>query len=63
MAYVDRLRARNQPHELYLFPTGHAPFQIDERIHQTAIVLDFLARTVPGIGVPGEEMATGAAWT
>ncbi len=53
MAYVDRLRARDHPHELYLFPTGHAPFQIDERIHQTGIVLEFLARHVPGIRVPG----------
>jgi dipeptidyl aminopeptidase/acylaminoacyl peptidase len=52
MAYVDRLRARNHPHELYLFPTGHAPFQIDERIHQTGIVLEWLARQVPGIKVP-----------
>lgn len=52
LAYTDRLAARNQPHELYLFPTGHAPFQIDERIHQTGIVLEFLARTVPGIRVP-----------
>ncbi|MBI3745159.1 MAG: S9 family peptidase [Chloroflexi bacterium] len=53
LAYTDRLAARHHPHELYLFPTGHAPFQIDERIRQTAIVLDFLARTVPGIRVPG----------
>jgi len=52
MAYVDRLRDRGHPHELYLFPTGHAPFQIEERIHQTGIVLDFLARQVPGIVVP-----------
>ncbi len=53
LAYTDRLAARNHPHELYLFPSGHAPFQIDERIKQTGIVLDFLARTVPGIVVPG----------
>lgn len=53
LAYTDRLKARNHPHELYLFPTGHAPFQIDERIHQVAVVLDFLARHVPGIRVPG----------
>lgn len=52
MAYVDRLNERGHPHELYLFPTGHAPFQIDERIKQTGIVLDFLARNVPGIEVP-----------
>ena len=47
--YTDRLVARDHDHELYLFPTGHAPFQIDERIKQTGVVLDFLARRVPGI--------------
>ena len=52
LAYTNRLAARNHPHELYLFPTGHAPFQIDERINQTGIVLDFLARHVRGIRVP-----------
>jgi dipeptidyl aminopeptidase/acylaminoacyl peptidase len=53
LAYTDRLAARNHPHQLYLFPTGHAPFQIEERIQQTGVVLDFLARHVPGIRVPG----------
>jgi dipeptidyl aminopeptidase/acylaminoacyl peptidase len=52
LAYTDRLAARGHPHELYLFPTGHAPFQIDERIAQTGVVLEFLARHVPGITVP-----------
>jgi dipeptidyl aminopeptidase/acylaminoacyl peptidase len=52
LAYTDRLAARGHPHELYLFPTGHAPFQIEERINQTSVVLDFLARHVPGIRVP-----------
>lgn len=49
MLYVDRLRDRGHDHELYLFSTGHAPFQIDERIKQTGVVLDFLTRRVPGI--------------
>jgi dipeptidyl aminopeptidase/acylaminoacyl peptidase len=49
LLYTDRLAARGHDHELYLFPTGHAPFQIDERIKQTGVVLDFLARRVPGI--------------
>jgi hypothetical protein len=52
MAYVDRLRARGHPHELYLYPTGHAPYQVGELINQVAIILDFLARHVPGIRVP-----------
>ena len=61
--YTDRLAARGHDHELYLFPTGHAPFQIDERIKQTGVVLDFLARRVPGIRrLPGvaEPAAAGA---
>jgi dipeptidyl aminopeptidase/acylaminoacyl peptidase len=49
LLYTDRLAERGHDHELYLFPTGHAPFQIDERIKQTGVVLDFLARRVPGI--------------
>ncbi|HEX8024967.1 MAG TPA: prolyl oligopeptidase family serine peptidase [Candidatus Limnocylindrales bacterium] len=49
LLYTDRLAARGHDHELYLFPTGHAPFQIEERIKQTGVVLDFLARRVPGI--------------
>ena len=47
--YVERLKARSHPHELYLFGTGHSSFDIDERIRQLGIVLDFLSRTVPGV--------------
>jgi dipeptidyl aminopeptidase/acylaminoacyl peptidase len=54
--YVERLKARSHPHELYLFGTGHSSFDIDERIRQLGVVLDFLARTVPGITrLPGVE--------
>jgi len=64
LLYTDRLAARNHPHELYLFATGHAPFQIDERVKQTGVVLDFLARHVPGIrrldGI-ADELATANA--
>ena len=49
MLYVDRLRARRHPHELYVYGTGHSSFDLDERVRQRALVLDFLARTVPGI--------------
>ena len=42
---------------VYTYATGHASFDIEERIRQTAIVLDFLARTVPGIApLPGVDM-------
>ncbi|HEX5241049.1 MAG TPA: prolyl oligopeptidase family serine peptidase, partial [Candidatus Limnocylindrales bacterium] len=68
LAYTDRLAARGHDHELYLFPTGHAPFQIEERIRQTGVVLDFLSRRVPGVtrlaGVadgPGAVSAGAAA--
>lgn len=64
LLYTDRLAARGHDHELYLFPTGHAPFQIEERIKQTGIVLDFLARRVPGTrrldGIAREAATTPA---
>lgn len=49
MLYVDRLAARSHPHEVYVFPTGHSPFDVDERIRQVQTILDFLDRNVPGI--------------
>ena len=56
--YVERLKARHHPHELYLFGTGHSSFDVDERIRQLGVVLDFLSKTVPGItrlpGVRGD---------
>lgn len=63
LGYVERLKARNHPHELYLFGTGHSSFDIDERIRQLAVVVDFLSRTVPGVtrlpGVEGVAAAVG----
>jgi acetyl esterase/lipase len=47
--YVERLRARGHPHELYLFGTGHSSFDVDERIRQLGVVLDYLSKTVPGV--------------
>jgi pimeloyl-ACP methyl ester carboxylesterase len=49
MAYVDKLAARDHPHEVYVFPTGHSPFDVDERVRQIRKVLDFLGRHVPGL--------------
>lgn len=46
MAYVDRLKERGHPHEVYLFPTGHSSFDIDEDVRQQRAILDFLRRTV-----------------
>jgi dienelactone hydrolase len=47
--YVGRLRERGVEPEVYTYSTGHASFSVEERIRQTAITLDFLARTVPGV--------------
>jgi dipeptidyl aminopeptidase/acylaminoacyl peptidase len=46
--YVGRLRERGVEPEIYTYATGHASFDVEERVRQTAIALDFLARTVPG---------------
>jgi dipeptidyl aminopeptidase/acylaminoacyl peptidase len=54
--YVDRLRARGVEPTLYTYGTGHASYDVDERVRQAALVLDFLARQVPGIKrLPGIE--------
>ena len=47
--YVDRLKARAHPHELYLYSTGHSSFDVDQRISQLKVVLDYLSKTVPGV--------------
>jgi dipeptidyl aminopeptidase/acylaminoacyl peptidase len=63
--YVGRLRARGVEPEVYTYGTGHSSYDVEERIRQTAIVLDFLARTVPGIrrleGLDAHLAAAGVA--
>jgi dipeptidyl aminopeptidase/acylaminoacyl peptidase len=59
MLYVDRLKARAHPHEVYLFSTGHASFDIGEKVRQWRAILDFLARHVPGIRM--DATRSGAA--
>lgn len=49
MLYVDKLKARGHPHELHTFATGHGSFDVEEQIRQMRVVLDFLARQVPGL--------------
>ncbi len=49
MRYVEKLAARDHPHEVYVFETGHGSFDVDERVRQVSTVLDFLARNVPGV--------------
>jgi dipeptidyl aminopeptidase/acylaminoacyl peptidase len=52
MAYVDKLAARDHPHEVYLFGTGHGSFDTEEDVRQVGTILAFLAKHVPGIQVP-----------
>jgi dipeptidyl aminopeptidase/acylaminoacyl peptidase len=47
--YVERLKSRGHPHELYLFRTGHSTFDVEERIRQLGVVLDYLSTTVSGV--------------
>ena len=49
MLYVERLAARNHPHEAYVFATGHSPFDTDERVRQVRKTLAFLGEHVPGV--------------
>ncbi|HEY4188886.1 MAG TPA: prolyl oligopeptidase family serine peptidase [Candidatus Limnocylindrales bacterium] len=63
--YVGRLRRRGLEPEVYTYATGHASYDVEERVRQTAIVLDFLARTVPGVtrleGLDAHLTAAGVA--
>jgi dipeptidyl aminopeptidase/acylaminoacyl peptidase len=47
MLYVERLRARGHPHELYTFSTGHGSYDAEEQVRQMRVVLEFLATHVP----------------
>jgi len=49
MAFVDKLRERDHPHEVVLFGTGHGSNDIDEEIRQMRAILSFLERYVPGV--------------
>jgi hypothetical protein len=48
---VDRLKAREHEHEVYLFATGHGSFDVEEEIRQQRAILAFLERHVPGVRV------------
>jgi pimeloyl-ACP methyl ester carboxylesterase len=52
MAFVDKLRERNHPHEVILFGTGHGSYDLDEEVRQIRAILTFLERHVPGVVVP-----------
>ena len=59
MLYVDKLAARQHPHEVYVFSTGHGSFDVDERVKQVRMVLEFLARHVPGVEPPTSLTLSG----
>ena len=52
MLYVEKLAARQHAHEVYVFSTGHGSFDVEERVRQVRMVLEFLARHVPGVELP-----------
>jgi dienelactone hydrolase len=47
MAYVDKLAAREHPHELIVYETGHSSFDVDEKVAHVGVARDFLRRHVP----------------
>ncbi len=49
MAYVDQLAEREHPHQVYVYETGHASFEVDEKVLQVGMALDFLRRHVSGL--------------
>lgn len=52
MAFVDKLAARNHPHEVLLFDAGHGSYDIDEEVRQMRAIMGFLERHVPSVAVP-----------
>ncbi len=53
MLYVEKLEERGHPNQVYVFPTGHGSFDVDERVRQIRTILDFLARHLPGVAAAG----------
>jgi dipeptidyl aminopeptidase/acylaminoacyl peptidase len=49
MAYVDKLAAREHPHEVVVYDTGHSSFDVDEKVQHVDVARDFLRRHVPGL--------------
>jgi dipeptidyl aminopeptidase/acylaminoacyl peptidase len=49
MAYVDKLAARDHPHEVVVYETGHASFDVDEKVEHVRIAREFLRRHVEGL--------------
>src|SRR5262249_33446239 len=58
MAYVDKLAEREHPHEVVVYETGHASFDVAEKFEPARTARDF-----PGRHVPGRRKADGIAAT
>ena len=58
--YVERLKARSHPHELYLFGTGHSSFDVDERIRQLGVCSTSCRRRCPASRACRASAATPA---
>ncbi|MFD7668061.1 prolyl oligopeptidase family serine peptidase [Streptomyces sp. NPDC059788] len=50
--YVDRLKKRGHPHEVYRYDAGHGSLVVEERIKQVRLELDFTRRYL-GLGGDG----------
>jgi len=49
MAYVDKLAAREHPHEVVVYDTGHSSYDVDEKVAHVGVARDFLRRHVAGL--------------
>jgi dienelactone hydrolase len=58
MAYVDKLAAREHPHEVVVYDTGHASYDVDEKVAHVGVARDFLRRHVPGLNLAAGIAAT-----
>lgn len=45
--YVDRLKERDHPHEVYRYDAGHGSLVVEERIKQTRMELSFALKHLP----------------
>ncbi|MFG3254219.1 prolyl oligopeptidase family serine peptidase [Streptomyces sp. NPDC048172] len=46
--YVERLKERGHPHEVYRYDAGHGSLVVEERVKQVRLEIDFALRHLPG---------------
>ncbi|MFI0775379.1 S9 family peptidase [Streptomyces sp. NPDC021212] len=61
--YVERLRQRGAPHEVYRYDAGHGSLVVEERIKQLRLEIEFAQRhlNLPGPNLPGPGRGPAAA--